>query len=202
MAESGTIAPPSEMLRHASGGAHESTEQVPLLAKLATGGISDSDYARVMATFAALFEAIVLRIQAIPNGHRILALTDVAARARLARNDFENLDSEAMAGHGPGALLVSFIRGSGSALGALYALEGARLGATLIGSRLRSAGRPMGAAGYTFFEMSGVPVAREWRAFKTQLDRLLTNPDEFEEAVLGARGVFDLTAVVFAEPVQ
>jgi heme oxygenase len=193
MSSSVVISTPSERLRYASEAAHAATERVPLLAKLATGDISDADYARIMAAFADLFEAIVFRIQALPSGVELLALTDLPTRARQARTDVCSLDI----GDGSAALGVAFIRGSGSALGAIYALEGARLGGTLIGARLRRAGRPVGAAGYSFFDLSGVPVAEAWRDFKRRLDRLLATDAELAEAMLGARGVFDLTATVF-----
>jgi heme oxygenase len=195
MAANVFISPPSERLRQACEAAHAATEQVPLLAKLATGDLSDADYARVMASLAILFEAIVGGIQALPGGAELLALTDLPARARQARTDVCSLD----AGDRPGALGVAFIQGSGSALGAIYALEGARLGGALIGARLRRAGRPVGTAGYSFFDLGAVPVAEAWRDFKSQLDRLLATEAELAEAVLGARGVFDLTATVFGD---
>jgi heme oxygenase len=193
MTAKAVIIAPSERLRHASSAAHKATEQVPLLAKLATGAVSDADYARIMVAFAALFEAIVFRIQALPCGPKFLALTDLARRAQQARTDVQSLDIADRSA----PLRIPFIRGAGSALGAIYALEGARLGGTVIGSRLRRAGRPVGTAGYSFFELTDAPVAEDWRAFKIHLDRLLARGDEFDEAVLGARGVFDLTASLF-----
>jgi len=186
---------PSERLRFACDAAHGATEQVPLLAKLATGDVSDADYGRIMAIFAALFEAIILRIQALPGGLNLLALTHLAARARQAQADVQSLAVQDRVG----ALGVPFIRGSGSALGAMYALEGARLGGAMIGARLRRAGRPVGAAGYSFFEFRDVPVAEDWRAFKSHLDRLLAEEAQLDEAVLGARGVFELIAQAFGD---
>ncbi len=193
MTAEAAITAPSERLRTASEAAHAATEQVPLLAKLATGEVSDAEYARVMVAFAALFAAIVSRVQSMPGGVELLALTDLAARAQQARTDVRCLGVEERSG----PLRVAFVRGSGSALGAIYALQGARLGGTVIGARLRGAGRPVGAAGYSFFEFRGVPVAAEWRAFKVHLDRLLAGQGELDAAVIGARGVFDLTAAAF-----
>ncbi len=186
---------PGERLRRASAAAHAATEQVPLLAVLATGEVSDAQYARVMGAFAAVFEAIVSRIQSLPEGPPLLALTDLAARARQARADARSLGEEDASPR----LRAPFIRGPGSALGAIYTLEGSRHGGTVIGARLRRAGRPMGTAGYGFFDFRGVPVAEDWRAFRINLDRLLPTDDDLDAAVSGARGAFDLIAAVFKD---
>jgi heme oxygenase len=42
-------------------------------------------------------------------------------------------------------------------------------------------------------------VAEDWRAFKSHLDRLLAEEAQLDEAVLGARGVFELIAQAFGD---
>lgn len=187
---------PSWILREASSDAHVAAEATPILSKLATGYISDHEYCYVIAGFAFLFDSILHDIETLPGGPQILALTHIAERAQQARNDALHLGVKQRLS----ALRAPFIRSPASAFGAVYVLEGARLGGAMIGARLRSAGRRVGAVGYRFFDLKHEPVAQDWRTFKSHLDRLLVGEDQLEEAIVAARSVFELTATVFAEP--
>lgn len=182
----------SDRIRSATLAAHAAVERVPMLAELATGSITDADYARAIAGFAQLFRAIIGRISEIPGGPPLLALTDAGARTARAEADavaLGRLDS------GP-RLSVIFVHDHASALGALYTLEGSRMGGALIGARLHAMGRQIGSPGHTFFDLRGVPVAEHWRAFKTRLDQRITTAAELNHAVLAARGAFGLTATL------
>ncbi|MBC7831592.1 MAG: hypothetical protein H7Y62_06200, partial [Hyphomicrobium sp.] len=94
---------------------------------------------------------------------------------------------------------VGFVCDRASALGALYTLEGSRMGSAVIGMRMLAAGRPLGAPGYSFFDLRKDAAAHEWRAFKGLLDERLTSETELRRAVMAARGTFSLTRAMFNE---
>ena len=186
---------PSANLRAASASAHAAAERCPLLAGLARGDLTDADYARAMGAFAALFNVIVDRIGAKVGGSRLLALSDFEARAARARADARTLGGAERADR----VGAGFIQGDASALGALYVLEGSRLGGVVIASALRAAGRDIGGPGYTFFDPQGLSPAATWRAFAAQLDKRLTNPWDLDVAVMAACGGFDMVETLFGE---
>jgi heme oxygenase len=186
---------PSTRLRNGCAAAHAATERSPLLVELARGDLAGAKYARVMSVFADLFGVVAESIAKSPEGRALLALTDLEARGARAKNDADALGSV----HRGPTPSVEFVCDHASALGTLYTLEGSRMGSAVIGMRMLAAGRPLGAPGYSFFDVRKDAAAHEWRAFKRLLDERLTSETELCRAVRAARAAFGLTRAMFSE---
>lgn len=167
--------------------AHRQTEQAPQLQRLATGELDAKSYCEAIVGFTALFDDVLGSIQTTPCGPAILAQSSGLIQLQLLQNDLEAL--------GVAPCCRQDWNGLGhtdSAWGALYVLEGARLGATIICHRLRQHGHKTEAPGYGFFHHATANAKHDFSRFCAGANQALATPDAHERAVAGALAAFDV----------
>ena len=155
------------MLRAATQSSHQALDTMPILVEVASGTIEPHRYVSVIAAFGAVWRATEANAWAVLS-HRIPEMSSLKdERSRLLDDDLVALGGRAM---GPATDSAARIVTAPQAAGALYVLEGARLGGRLIADRLRRAGHPLGSPGYRFFGDLRDDVAERWRRFRSLVD--------------------------------
>ena len=76
------------------------------------------------------------------------------------------------------------------AMGALYVLEGARLGGKLLARRVEAEFGLTAEHGATYLNGDGADTGRRWRQFLAALEERLASPDDLARAVAAARATF------------
>lgn len=169
------------MLRAATRGAHDRVDALFSGFDLARAG----DYRRFLAAQAVAFLPAEAALDAAGAGELFPGWND-ARRAPLLTADLAELGLAAPVGAAPAV-------GSPAAIaGAVYVLEGSRLGGALLARRV--------AAGLPRRFLSASQPAGAWRAFLARLEQLLTTDVERREAVASANGMFNLFAAAAIAP--
>lgn len=81
---------------------------------------------------------------------------------------------------------------SAGAIGAMYVLEGARLGGRLLARRVEAELGLTAGRGAAYLNGDGADTGRRWRRFLIELEERLVSPEDLERALLGARATFSL----------
>ena len=79
--------------------------------------------------------------------------------------------------------------GDAELLGAMYVMEGSRLGGQLIARHVRKTLRLDNSRGCSFFEGSGVKTGEQWKDF-VEILRVQIDDSDSERAILGAKKMF------------
>jgi heme oxygenase len=163
------------MLRAATHSAHAALDRHPILGELASGSIADRNYFVVISAFGRVWRAVERKawkalIARIPefscfeDRRSLLLDADILAfRDDIASGEAKNAPA---------------IATGAQAAGALYVLEGSRLGGSVIADRLQRAGRPLGEPGYLFFGAPRAGVAQRWQHFRNVIDAHDWLPDD------------------------
>lgn len=79
-----------------------------------------------------------------------------------------------------------------SAIGAVYVLEGARLGGKVLARKVEDRLGLTAEHGAAYLNGDGVNTGRRWRQFLAALEERLVSPEDLSRAVAAARGTFRL----------
>jgi len=178
-------------LRAATGPLHAALDSHPLLVPLAEGRIGPVEYGAVLAALRAVRAPVERWIYA-DDGHLAAWLSDIDRRRLTGLLDAD-LDGLGLAP--PVAADIDPDCGDGLAptFGAAYVLEGAGLGALVIGERLRAAGDPAILGAMHYFGRPREQVLAGWRGFLDacgRADPVCSDPVLREEACHAAATLF------------
>ncbi len=179
------------LLRAETQPAHHALDSLPILVEIASGSIEPHRYLIVIAAFDQVWRVTEPDAWAVLT-KKIPEISTLRDERCLLLDD----DLAALGGRGPKPKLadaVAIVTAS-QAAGALYVLEGARLGGRLIADRLRKAGHPLGSPGYRFFGDLRDDVAIRWRQFRSLVDAVPWTTTECTSACDAARATFTAIA--------
>lgn len=154
-------------LRAATQTAHQALDSQAILVELSSGDIAPDRYLVVLKAFERVWCNLEPAAWAVLQA-RIPAIASFEDQ----RCGVLTADILALTGASPGGkpAAVPAISSAPEAAGAVYVLEGARLGGLLIADRLLKAGRPLGTPGYRFFGGARHGVADRWRRLRAAID--------------------------------
>lgn len=180
-------------LRAATGSLHAALDSHPRLVPLAEGRIDPVRYGALLGALRAVRAPVECWIYA-DDGPLTAWLPDIAGRrlTGLLDADLDALGLEPTADAGTASVRAG---GPGAALGAAYVLEGAGLGALMIGDRLRAAGDPAILRALRYFGRPREQVLTGWRGFVAccgDIGPPRTDPAWIEDASRAAADLFRL----------
>ena len=186
--QSDQVAPVRLRLREATKASHE---QVEGELRLLDGSLTPHRYREVLGRFYGYYAVLE---PALDAWHGREGLLDWPARRKLhlLRADLEELGWGGSDAAGPPLFRdVPAIRSSAEALGALYVVEGATLGGTVIARRLRAQGFAPSALG--FFSCYGRDVGARWHEWAEVTTAWVGDDRQRSDAVV------DAACTVFAQ---
>ena len=182
--QSNHVAPVRVRLREATRASHDQVERE---LRLLDGSLTPHRYREVLARFYGYYAVLE---PALDAWHRSEALLDWPDRRKL---HLLAADLRELGGPDPADLprcpAVPAICSSADALGALYVVEGATLGGSVIARRLRAQGFPPSAL--SFHSCYGSDVGRRWRQWAEVTTAWVGEERQRSDAVVAAaRTVF------------
>jgi heme oxygenase len=160
-------------------------------AETAVGGIDAAAYARLLLALLPLYAGIEEALESFHEWSRLDPPVDIVSRRRsqLLAADLHTLGVEVPEGREHDAAaprLVLF----GHALGALYVVEGSRIGGRVLAARIVGSSRSIEVDAFRFLRSDGLEVAGPWRELRVSLAAYAVDPPTRAPVIAGATETF------------
>jgi heme oxygenase (biliverdin-IX-beta and delta-forming) len=160
-------------------------------AETAVGGIDAAAYARLLAALLPLYGGIEEALESFHEWSRLDPPLDIVARRRsqLLVADLHTLGVEVQEGreHAAAAPRLELFD---HALGALYVVEGSRLGGRVLAARIVGGSRSIEVDAFRFLRSDGFDVGGSWRELRASLAAYAVDPPTRARVVAGATETF------------
>lgn len=185
-----------QLAREASGDLHRQIEKTPLATALAASTVDRETYARLMAAMAVVHEAVEgnLHAEGLAFERREnVALGDCQALGGAAEEDFEALATWKEA--------LSLAGSDWAWVGALYVLEGSKMGSRmLLGTIAKALGVPAEPGRGVDYHLAAVADrGQSWTRFKTFLESSEPDADDRAAYAEGVRRTFQMMVELYGE---
>ncbi len=181
---------PAIILKKATRAAHETTEALSYSSQILGGSLKLSQYYHLLSTHYVVHQVVMKAIDAhLPAGHELRHFLDLAAY-QVIEQELPQLKQCSFSPL-PSSLFSSSVTWTvGHSCGALYVLEGSRLGARIILKHLPKSKALSHLSQFHFYQQQTSVDRSRWKTFLGLLDKYLTSPKTIEEAVLAANQTF------------
>lgn len=191
---------PQQQIKAATQELHRSIETLPLMSLLMSEDIDLATYRQILkrlyrlhlATESHIYSALsYMKPAELQQGHRISYLeADLRELGVCNENRQDALSNK---------YWRDSICGPAQALGALYVLEGSRLGGKLIARQVQQ--KPELAVATRFFSASSDEKSGQWKSFLMHFNHCLDSSEKLEQATRGAAETFQLFQQMLGEPI-
>jgi heme oxygenase len=176
------------LLRSETRGLHDRAEAH---VESAADRLDPAAYSRLLIVLLALHSRIERDLQSFAGWSSLEPPLDIVSRCRshLLVADLDALGIDAPASREREAAtprLDTF----GHALGALYVVEGSRLGGHVLAGRIERSPRAIDASAFRFLRSDGADIGRSWRELRAALEGFATSRETRQRVVRGAVETF------------
>jgi len=158
----------------------------------ATGRLDSATYARLLLTLLPLYSSIERALGSFDEWSTLDPPLDIASRCRsqLIVADLRTLGVDRRARRQTVAATPR-LEVFGHALGALYVVEGSRLGGRVLAARIGRRNESVDVGAFRFLRSAGSDVGGSWRQLLTALAGYAVDPTTRETVVAGATRTFE-----------
>ena len=177
-----------DWLRSATSVQHD---RVEALVDLAARGLDATSYARLLLAFLPLYSSIERGLESFDEWVGLETPLDIVSRRRshdlLADLRSLGVDVDERPGNEPATPRLKVF---GQAFGALYVVEGSRLGGRVLAARIAQGAGPIEEGAFRFLRSDGADVGRSWRELRASLAGYAADPPTRAPIVEGASETF------------
>jgi len=183
---------PAVQLKMATKAAHQKTEQLSYSAKIISGQLRLEEYSLLMATHYAVYQTVYdFTGHELPTSHPLQQYIDVHCIQHIC-TDLKHLNRTPTIFPSSPSLLKEPGSCEASSCGALYVLEGSRLGARVVLKHLRQSKTFEGFKAFNFYQHQISAKPGHWKKFLELTAKLLTTPEQVRKATSSAISTFQL----------